>query len=166
MLNKPMLKIENIQKSFGDKEVLKGVSLEVRKGDVIVLLGPSGSGKTTLLRCINFLEKPDSGKLEFDGYSYDLRSIHKKEIHQIRLKTGFVFQNYNLFRNMTAIENVMEGLVTARKINKTEARQTCKKHAGRSGRDDPRCRGNSSRGTSDRPRYGKTASGRQGNAGA
>ena len=118
-----MLKVENIHKSFGEKNVLRGVSLEVDRGDVIVLLGPSGSGKTTLLRCINFLDRPDSGSLEFDGITYDLQTIRKKEIHQIRLKTGFVFQSYNLFRNMTAIENVMEGLITARKVEKAEARR-------------------------------------------
>ena len=118
-----MLKVENIHKSFGEKNVLRGVSLEVDRGDVIVLLGPSGSGKSTLLRCINFLDRPDSGSLEFDGITYDLQTIRKKEIHQIRLKTGFVFQSYNLFRNMTAIENVMEGLITARKVEKAEARR-------------------------------------------
>ena len=118
-----MLKVENIHKSFGEKNVLRGVSLEVDRGDVIVLLGPSGSGKTTLLRCINFLDRPDSGSLEFDGITYDLQTIRKKEIHQIRLKTGFVFQSYYLFRNMTAIENVMEGLITARKVEKGEARR-------------------------------------------
>ena len=121
-----MLKVENIHKSFGELEVLRGVDIEVDKGDVIVLLGPSGSGKTTLLRCLNFLEQPDSGILTFDNISYDLKDIKKRQIHDIRMKTGFVFQNYNLFRNMTAIENVMEGLVTARKMDKNKAYEKAK----------------------------------------
>lgn len=116
-----MLRIENIHKSFQKQEVLKGVNIDVEKGDVVVILGPSGSGKTTLLRCMNFLEKADEGTLIFDDRETDLKKAHKKEIHEIRLKTGFVFQNYNLFQNMTALENVMEGLVTARKVPKEEA---------------------------------------------
>ena len=90
----------------------------------MAILGRSGSGKTTLLRCLDFLEKADEGKLIFDGVEYDLKTITKKQIRELRLKTGFVFQSYNLFSNMTALENVMEGLVTARKINKKEALET------------------------------------------
>lgn len=122
-----MLRVENIHKSFQNQEVLKGVNIDVEKGDVVVILGPSGSGKTTLLRCMNFLEKADEGTLIFDGRETDLKKAHKKEIHEIRLKTGFVFQNYNLFQNMTALENVMEGLVTARKVTKEKAEITAKK---------------------------------------
>ena len=90
----------------------------------MAILGRRGSGKTTLLRCLDFLEKADEGKLIFDGVEYDLKTITKKQIRELRLKTGFVFQSYNLFSNMTALENVMEGLVTARKINKKEALET------------------------------------------
>ena len=111
----------NIVKAFNNQEVLKGVSLEVNKGDVVAILGPSGSGKTTLLRCINFLERADSGTLNFDGEQFDLHKINKKDIARIRKKTGFVFQNYNLFLNKTAIQNVTEGLIIGRKMNKDDA---------------------------------------------
>ena len=116
-----MLEIINIQKSFSDVAVLKGIDLKINKGDVISILGPSGSGKTTLLRCINFLNIADAGKMYFDKDAYDMHAVHKKEIAQIRKKTAFVFQNYNLFRNKTALQNVIEGLIIARKIPKKEA---------------------------------------------
>lgn len=116
-----MLEIKNIQKSFSDVQVLKGIDLKIDKGDVISILGPSGSGKTTLLRCINFLNIADFGKMYFDKDVYDMHTVHKKEIAQIRKKTAFVFQNYNLFRNKTALQNVTEGLIIARKIPKKEA---------------------------------------------
>ena len=119
-----ILEAKGIKKSFGKAEILKGLDLSVDKGDVVAILGRSGSGKTTLLRCLDFLEKADEGKLIFDGIEYDLKTITKKQIRELRLKTGFVFQSYNLFSNMTALENVMEGLVTARKINKKEALET------------------------------------------
>lgn len=134
-----MIKVRNIAKRFDQTEVLKDISLDVEKGDVIAILGPSGSGKTTLLRCINFLEKADEGTLEFDGVTYDLKTIKRKEIADIRKKTAFVFQNYNLFLNKTAIENVMEGLVTARKIDKETARikaEECLKKVGMLDRKD------------------------------
>lgn len=116
-----MLQVKNVHKSFHDTEVLKGVDIQVNKGDVVVILGPSGSGKTTLLRCMNFLEKADSGILNLAGQQVYLDKVHKKEIHQLRLKTGFVFQNYNLFFNKTALQNVTEGLITARKIPQKKA---------------------------------------------
>lgn len=116
-----MLEIKNIHKSFSNKEILKGIDFRVGKGDVIAILGPSGSGKTTLLRCINFLEKADSGALVMDNETFDLKSISKKDILRIRKKTSFVFQNYNLYSNKTALENVTEGLIIARKIPKQEA---------------------------------------------
>lgn len=116
-----ILKAENIRKSFGSNEILKGISLSVEKGEVVAILGPSGGGKTTLLRCLNFLEKADSGSITFDSVEYDLPTIRKKEIMAIRKKTGFVFQNYNLFANKTALQNVTEGLVTARHIPKKDA---------------------------------------------
>ena len=119
-----ILEAKGIEKSFGEAKILKGLDLSIDKGDVVAILGRSGSGKTTLLRCLDFLEKADEGKLIFDGVEYDLKTITKKQIRELRLKTGFVFQSYNLFSNMTALENVMEGLVTARKINKKEALET------------------------------------------
>ncbi|MEH6942699.1 amino acid ABC transporter ATP-binding protein [Bacillus sp. JJ722] len=122
-----MLAITDIHKSFGHAEVLKGVDLQIDKGDVVVILGPSGSGKTTLLRCINFLEKADQGRAVFDDITVDLNKASKKEIHQIRQKTAFVFQNYNLFNNKTVLENVTEGLIIGRKIPKAKAIEIGKK---------------------------------------
>ena len=101
--------------------VLNGVDLSVEKGDVVAILGPSGSGKTTLLRCLNFLETADSGTLEFDGESFDLGRISRADIARLRKKTAFVFQNYNLFRNKTALQNVTEGLIVARRMPKEQA---------------------------------------------
>ena len=101
--------------------VLNGVDLSVEKGDVVAILGPSGSGKTTLLRCLNFLETADSGTLVFDGESFDLGRISRADIARLRKKTAFVFQNYNLFRNKTALQNVTEGLIVARKLPKEQA---------------------------------------------
>ncbi len=109
-----LLKIEGVRKRFGDNEVLKGISLEIGKGEVIAILGPSGSGKTTLLRCINFLERADEGKLTLDGRTYDMHLISKAETAAVRRKTAFVFQNYNLFLNKSVIQNVMLGLTAAR----------------------------------------------------
>lgn len=113
-----MIEFENITKAYNNNPVLSGVSLKINKGDTVAVLGPSGSGKTTMLRCMNFLEKADTGTVVFDGEKYDLHSIHRKDIAAIRKKTGFVFQSYNLFLNKTALQNVTEGLITARKMPK------------------------------------------------
>lgn len=122
-----MLKLTDVHKSFDKTEVLKGISLNVEKGSVTAIIGPSGAGKTTLLRCINFLEKADSGTLDFDDIHVDLKKVSKKTMLELRRKTAFVFQNYNLFANMTALQNVMEGLVTARKVPKAEAKDRAMK---------------------------------------
>ena len=116
-----VLEAKGIEKSFGSAKILKGIDISLEKGDVVAVLGRSGSGKTTLLRCLDFLEKADKGTLIFAGVSHDLSTITRREIRDIRLKTGFVFQNYNLFSNMTALENVMEGLVTARGWDRRKA---------------------------------------------
>ena len=116
-----MLQAQDVRKSFGGREILHGISLQVDQGDVVAILGPSGSGKTTLLRCLNFLEKADGGTLTFDGESYDLRQIRRKEIARLRRKTAFVFQNYNLFQNKTVLQNVTLGLTAARGMRKAEA---------------------------------------------
>lgn len=118
-----MIEVKDLHKSFGDNEVLKGIDFKINDGDVIAILGSSGGGKTTILRCINFLAKADKGTLVFDGKEYDLANMKKSDIAALRMKTGFVFQNYNLFLNKTALENVMEGLVTVRKIDKIKARE-------------------------------------------
>lgn len=118
-----MLEIRNVCKSFGGTQVLRGVDLSVSKGDVVAILGPSGSGKTTLLRCLNFLETADEGEMIFDGEHFSLNRAGRGEIARLRKKTAFVFQNYNLFRNRTALGNVTEGLIVARKMPKAQAEQ-------------------------------------------
>ena len=118
-----MLEVEHVSKKFKDHQVLVDVNLKVNQGDVVVILGPSGSGKTTFLRCLNHLEKADTGRLTLGGKEYDLAKLSKKEILEIRQKTDFVFQHYNLFANKTALENILEGLIVARKIPKEEALQ-------------------------------------------
>ena len=118
-----MLEIKNIHKKFDDLEVLKGASIKVDAHQVVVILGPSGSGKTTLLRCINFLEHADQGQLVVGDTQVDFSSAKKREIREIRKKVGFVFQNYNLFANKTAIQNVMHGLIVVKKMPKAEARK-------------------------------------------
>ena len=121
-----MLNFKNIKKSFGDNEVLKNVSLTVPTGKVVVILGPSGSGKTTLLRCANFLEVPNSGTVNLDDISIDSTNYKKDEIYDLRKNVTMVFQNYNLFKNKTALENVMEGMITVQRKNKAEANRVSK----------------------------------------
>ena len=136
-----MLEIRNVQKTFrtyakpglfhrpgarkvaSELPVLRGVDLTVEKGDVVAILGPSGSGKTTLLRCLNFLETADAGQLVFDGESFDLARAGRADMARLRKQTAFVFQNYNLFRNKTALQNVTEGLIVARKLPKEQAEE-------------------------------------------
>lgn len=119
-----MIEVKGLKKAFGDNKVLKGIDFKVEKGEVIAVLGPSGSGKTTLLRAISYLDRADEGTIIISNIEADLNSADKKIIRQIRMKMGFVFQSFNLFRNMTALENVMEGLTTARKIDKETAKET------------------------------------------
>ena len=116
-----MLEVSDVRKRFGELQVLDGVSLTVEKGDVTAIIGPSGGGKTTLLRCINFLERADGGTLSFDGKTYDLAAIGKRDIAALRMKTGFVFQSFNLFSNKTALQNVTEGLIVARRMPRARA---------------------------------------------
>jgi ABC-type polar amino acid transport system ATPase subunit len=118
-----MLEVKNLHKSFDKNEVLKGVDFNVEKGEVIAVLGSSGSGKTTLLRCISFLEKSNRGEIIFDDFHKDITKVDKGEIRKLRMKMGFVFQGYHLFRNKTALENVMIGQTVARKIPKEEAKR-------------------------------------------
>ena len=116
-----MLEVTGVRKRFGENEILKGVDLKVEQGDVIAILGPSGSGKTTLLRCIEYLERADAGQLTIDGRSYDLHRTHKRDILHIRRQMAFVFQNYNLFRNKTALENITETLIYGHQVPRKEA---------------------------------------------
>ena len=131
-----MLEIKHLQKTFGKTEVLRDVSLSVSKGDVVAILGPSGSGKTTLLRCVNFLERADAGELLFDDEKFDLNRASHRDIVRIRQKTAFVFQNYNLFRNKTALQNVTEGLIVARKMEKADAEKIGRKLLDKVGLSD------------------------------
>lgn len=118
-----MIHLTGISKSYGKNTVLKSIDLTVNKGEVVVILGPSGSGKTTLLRCVNYLEKPNGGEITIGDYRLDCKRATKKEIHELRQRSAMVFQQYNLFKHKTAIENVMEGLVIVKKMPKAEARQ-------------------------------------------
>ncbi|MFF3024982.1 amino acid ABC transporter ATP-binding protein [Gottfriedia sp. NPDC057948] len=116
-----MITLTNVTKSFGKNHVLKGIDLTVNKGEVVAILGPSGSGKTTLLRCINYLEKPNKGKITIDDFKVDFSQASKTEILSLRQKTAMVFQQFNLFKNKTVVENVMEGLIVAKKWPKEAA---------------------------------------------
>ncbi|MGG3308407.1 amino acid ABC transporter ATP-binding protein [Paenibacillus lautus] len=118
-----MIQLTDISKSYGKNAVLKSIDLTVNKGEVVVILGPSGSGKTTLLRCVNYLEKPNGGEIAIGDYCLDCKRATKKEIHDLRQRSAMVFQQYNLFKHKTAIENVMEGLVVVKKMPKAEARE-------------------------------------------
>lgn len=116
-----MIKVKNLYKKFNELTVLKGINLEIKKGEVIAIIGPSGTGKSTLLRCINYLEIPDKGTIEIEKLKIDFEKITKKQIHELRKHTSMVFQSYNLFNNKTALENIMEHLTIVKKINKIEA---------------------------------------------
>jgi polar amino acid transport system ATP-binding protein len=125
-----MVKAENVHKSFGHVEVLKGIDLKVTNGEVFCLLGPSGSGKSTFLRCINHLERVDGGRLSVDGRLIGYREedgklyeMHEREVAAQRRDIGMVFQRFNLFPHMTALENVMEAPVQVRGESKTAARE-------------------------------------------
>lgn len=116
-----MIKIKDLHKSFNGLEVLKGIDLDIKKGEVVVVIGPSGTGKSTLLRCMNFLEKPNKGIIEIEDLKVDVENATKEQIHQLRMNTSMVFQSYNLFKNKTALENIMEPLVVVKKMDKTKA---------------------------------------------
>lgn len=118
-----MIKVTDVHKSFGNNQVLKGISFDIEKGDVIAILGPSGSGKTTLLRCLEIFEKADKGNLIMDDLEIDLHKTSKKLAHSFRQHTGFVFQNYNLFSNKTALENIKLGLIKGHNVDKKKAEE-------------------------------------------
>ena len=112
-----ILEIKDLKKDFGDQEVLKGINMDVKKGEVICVLGSSGSGKSTLLRCINLLNKPDSGKILFNGVN-----IQEMNVNDLRSKVGMVFQSFNLFNNLNVLKNCMIGQVKVLKKSKEEAK--------------------------------------------
>lgn len=118
-----MIEFRNIHKAFGENKVLKGINCTIPTGSVTVIVGPSGSGKTTLLRSVNFLERADSGEIILDDIHLDVEKATKADIHKIRQRTAMVFQMYNLFKNKTALENIMEGLAIVRKVPKAAAKE-------------------------------------------
>lgn len=121
-----MINIKNLHKSFGSNDVLKGIDLQIKKGETAVIIGPSGSGKTTLLRCINLLEIPTEGSISIGKSGLDFngsKRISNSEVIALRKQTGMVFQGFYLFPHMTVIENIMEGQVSVLKRSKSEARE-------------------------------------------
>ena len=116
-----MIKIRNLHKSFGALQVLKGIDFTASEGEVVAVIGPSGMGKSTFLRCINFIEKPEKGILEIDGIEVDAQTCKEKEIRNFRMKASMVFQNYNVFKNKTVLQNVMLPMTAVQKIDKQTA---------------------------------------------
>jgi polar amino acid transport system ATP-binding protein len=142
-MNEPMVKAEGVHKSFGRLEVLKGISLEVQRGEVMCMLGPSGSGKSTFLRCINHLEKIDAGRLSVDGELVGYRQqgdriyeLREREVARKRAEIGMVFQRFNLFPHMTALENVIEAPVQVRGVPRSQAVEEARRLLGRVGLAD------------------------------
>jgi polar amino acid transport system ATP-binding protein len=129
-----VLRADNLRRRYGELEVLKGVGFEVDRGQVKVIIGPSGSGKSTLLRCLAMLERPDGGDVYLE--SERLTTLGEKELAPHRSEIGMVFQRFNLFQNMTALGNVMCGLVEVRRLPKREARQRALDFLGRVGLAD------------------------------
>lgn len=131
-----MVRIENLHKSFGNQEVLKGLSLEIKKGEVAAVIGSSGTGKSTLLRCLNYLETPDQGSITIGGVTVDAASHTKKEIHSLRKQSAMIFQNYNLFLNKNVLHNVIDPLIFAKKMNRQEARKKAEYYLEKVGMGD------------------------------
>ena len=113
-----MIKIRNLHKSFGDLEVLKGIDLEIKKGEIVTIVGPSGSGKSTVLRCMNLLEVPTTGQIIFEGTDITDKKVN---IDEVRQRIGMVFQNFNLFPNMTVLDNITLAPMRLKKLSKEEA---------------------------------------------
>ena len=118
-----MIKVTDLHKNFGELAVLKGIDFQADTGEVIVIIGPSGMGKSTFLRCINYIARPEKGIIEIDNVKVDAEKCTEKEIKQLRLKTSMVFQNYNIFKNKTVIENVMLPMTSVQKIEKEIAKE-------------------------------------------
>ncbi len=130
------IEIRGLSKRFGNNIVLDQVDLDIEKGDVIALIGPSGTGKSTLLRCLNLLEKPEAGTVTIGGKTYDLTTHNSKEINELRTHTEMVFQQFNLFRQKNALENVMEGLTVVKGLDVKSAREIALRHLMKVGMGD------------------------------
>ncbi len=118
-----MIKIEHLSKKYHDNIVLDDISLEIQKGDVVGIIGPSGTGKSTLLRCVNHLEIPESGVIRLAEKEVDITKKHGRDLRYLQQRTGMVFQRFYLFEKKTALENVMEGLIVVKKMNKADAKK-------------------------------------------
>lgn len=118
-----MIRVRDLHKSFNDLHVLNGIDIQVKDGEVVTIIGPSGSGKSTLLRCLNLLEIPDSGMIEIGPVKLNVNQYTRKEAYQLRQQTAMVFQNYNLFKNKTALQNVTESLIVTKKMEKQKAEE-------------------------------------------
>ena len=118
-----MIKVKNLKKSYKNLEVLKDVNMEVKQGEVVVIIGPSGSGKSTFLRCLNYLESPDKGEIQVGHVKVNAEKISKKEINDLRKQSAMVFQHYNLFNNKTVLQNVTEALIVVEKMDKKKAEE-------------------------------------------
>jgi polar amino acid transport system ATP-binding protein len=130
------IEIRGLSKKYGENVVLDQVDLTINKGDVVAIIGPSGTGKSTLLRSINLLEKPESGTVIINNREISLTTKSSKEKLELRRYTEMVFQQFNLFKNRTALENVMEGLVVVKNLKKNEARDIALKHLQKVGMGD------------------------------
>ena len=131
-----MIKIRNLQKSYGDKTILNNIDLDVAEGETVAIIGPSGSGKSTTLRCINLLEQPDRGELTIGENTYDFKHLTKRDITEIRRTTAMVFQNFSLYENKTALENITLPLIKAKRYSKKDAVEAALKYLDKVGLKD------------------------------
>lgn len=133
-----MIELNGVHKSFKNTEILKDVNLTVREGETVALIGSSGSGKSTLLRCINLLETPDKGRITIGDYSFDAENIKASVRREARNRTAMAFQNFGLFENKTALENVTEALIVVKKLPKDVAEKSAKQYLEKVGMQE-RC---------------------------
>lgn len=128
-----MLEIRDLKLAYGSNTILNGVNLSVARGDVVSIIGPSGTGKTTLLKCINYLARPQSGTISLDGVEMDFAKADKTSVRNLRLRSAMVFQQFNVFKNMTVLENVMDPLMVVQRKTKDEAREIASREIARVG---------------------------------